>query len=80
MRKELTIDEIEEIKNNEWVVFSTVNDVKEPHAIIVMPSRVEKDKIILSNIQMFQSIKNILNNPNCFIDVYLKEKMISKLK
>lgn len=80
MRKELTINEIEEIKNNEWIIFSTVNDDKEPHAIIVMPSRVEKDRIILSNIQMSKSIKNILNNTKCFIDVYIKEKNDKQIK
>lgn len=80
MRKELTINEIEEIKNNEWIIFSTVNDDKEPHTIIVMPSRVEKDRIILSNIQMSKSIKNILNNTKCFIDVYIKEKNDKQIK
>ncbi|MBQ8043777.1 MAG: pyridoxamine 5'-phosphate oxidase family protein [Clostridia bacterium] len=80
MRKELTINEIEEIKNNEWIIFSTVNDDKEPHAIIVIPSRVEKDRIILSNIQMSKSIKNILNNTKCFIDVYIKEKNDKQIK
>ena len=80
MRKELTINEIEEIKNNEWIIFSTVNVDKEPHAIIVIPSRVEKDRIILSNIQMSKSIKNILNNTKCFIDVYIKEKNDKQIK
>lgn len=80
MRKELIINEIEEIKNNEWIIFSTVNDNKEPHAIVVIPSRVEKDRIILSNIQMSKSIKNILNNTKCFIDVYIKEKNDKQIK
>ena len=57
MRSKLTIDEIEEIKNNEWVIFSTSkNNI--PRAIVVMPSRVESDRIILSNIQMNKSIEN----------------------
>lgn len=80
MRKELTINEIEEIKNNEWAIFSTTNNNKEPRAIVVMPSRVEKDKIILSNIQMNKSIENIINNPNCFIDVYIKEENDKQIK
>lgn len=80
MRKELTINEIEEIKNNEWVIFSTTNNDKEPRAIVVMPSRVEKDKIILSNIQMNKSIENLMNNSKCFIDVYVKEQNDKQIK
>ncbi len=80
MRKELTITEITEIENNEWIVFSTASDNKEPHAIVVIPSRVEKDKIILSNIQMKKSIENIKLNPKCFIDVYIKEQEDKQIK
>ena len=39
-----------------------------------MPSRVESDKIILSNIQMKKSIENIKKNNKCFINVYFPEK------
>lgn len=72
MRNKLTVNEIEEIRNNEWVILSTSkNDI--PHAIIVLTSRVEEDKIIISNIQMDKTIDNILNNTNCFINVYIKD-------
>lgn len=80
MRKELNVNEIQEIRNNEWIIFSTSNSDNEPHAIIVIPSRVEKDKIILSNIQMEKSIKNIKSNPKCFIDVYMKEQEDKQIK
>lgn len=80
MKAELTIKEIEEIKNNEWVIFSTASIDKEPRAIIVIPSRVEKDRIILSNIQMSKSIENILSNPKCFINVYIKEQKDKQIK
>ena len=80
MRKELTINEIEDIKNNEWLIFSTVDDNSQPHSIIVLPSRIEKDRIILSNIQMKQSIENIKTNPKCFINVYLKEQNDKQIK
>ena len=79
MRNRLALEEINEIKNNEWVIFSTSkNNI--PHSIIVMPSRIEEDKIILSNIQMNNSIANISNNPNCFIDVYLKNSNDKQIK
>ena len=80
MEKELTINEIEDIKNNEWLIFSTADNNNQPHSIIVLPSRVEKDRIILSNIQMNQSIENIKANPKCFINVYLKEQNDKQIK
>ena len=49
MKKELLSSEIEEIKNNEYVVFSTTSN-NIPHSIVVMPSRIESKRIIISNI------------------------------
>jgi predicted pyridoxine 5'-phosphate oxidase superfamily flavin-nucleotide-binding protein len=72
MRNKLTIQEIEEIKNNESVILSTSNN-NIPRAIVVIPSRVEPERIILSNIQMDKTIENINNNSNCFINVYIKD-------
>lgn len=73
MKNNLSIEEIEEIKDNEWVVFSTSKD-NTPHSIIVMPSRVESYKIILSSIQMVKTIENLKTNNKGFIGVYLKSK------
>ena len=80
MKKELTIQEIEDIKNNEWVIFTTANNINEPHSIIVIPSKIEKNRIILSNIQMKQSIENIKENHKCFINVYIKEQNDKQIK
>ena len=72
MKNTLSMNEIEEIKNNEWVILSTsINN--EPRAIVVMPSRVESDRMILSNIQMSKTIDNLKQNSNCFINIYIKE-------
>lgn len=79
MRNKLTIQEIEEIKNNEWVILSTSKD-NIPRAIVVMSSRVESERIILSNIQMYKSIENITNNSNCFINVYIKDLNDKQIK
>ena len=79
MRNKLTIEEIEEIKNNEWVIFSTSkNNI--PRAIVVMPSRVESDRIIISNIQMNKSIENVNGNSNCFINTYIKDQNDKQIK
>ena len=72
MTDKLSINEVEEIKNNEWVILSTSNN-NEPRAIIVMPSRIESNRMILSNIQMSKTINNLKQNPNCFINVYIKD-------
>lgn len=72
MKNDLLPNEIEEIKNNEWIIFSTSKD-NVPHSIVVMPSKVECNRMILSSIQMEKSIANLKVNPNCFINVYIKE-------
>jgi len=72
MKNTLSMNEIEEIKNNEWVILSTSTN-NEPRAIVVMPSRVESDRMILSNIQMSKTIDNLKQNSNCFINIYIKE-------
>ena len=71
MIDKLSNNEIEEIKNNESVILSTSNN-DEPRAIVVMPSRIEIDRMILSNIQMSKTIENLKKNPNCFINAYIK--------
>ena len=80
MNKELSEELIDLIKNNEWVIFSTADLNNNPRAIVVIPSRIEKDRIILSNIQMNKSIENIKNNNKCFINVYSKDSSDMQIK
>lgn len=80
MNSFLTDEQIKIIKNNEWVIFSTADLENTPRAIIVMPSRVESSRIILSNIQMDKSIENIKNNSKCFVNVYSKENSDMQIK
>lgn len=80
MSLELSIEQIESIKKNELVIFSTVGKNNIPRAIVVQPSRVETKRIILSNIQMEKSINNIIENNKCFINVYIKEKNDMQIK
>lgn len=68
----LKLTQIENIKNAEKVIFTTSNN-NQPRSIWVVPSRVESDRIILSNIQMDKSLINIRNNPKCFINVLLPD-------
>ena len=68
----LTLKQIENIKNAEKIIFTTSNN-NQPRSIWVVPSRIESDKIILSNIQMNKSLINIKYNPKCFINVLLPD-------
>jgi predicted pyridoxine 5'-phosphate oxidase superfamily flavin-nucleotide-binding protein len=73
MKNTLTEKEINLIKENEWVIFGT-SDNNLPRCVVVMPSRVEKNQMIISNIQMNKTLNNIRNNNNCFINVYLSQE------
>ncbi len=70
----MTENQVQNIKNIEKVIFSTIGLNGFPRSICVIPSRIEKDRIILSNIQMKKSIENIKNNNKCFINVYFPEQ------
>ena len=67
----LSIEQIENIKKAEKVIFSTSDKTMQPRSVWVIPSRIESDKIILSNIQMGKSFENIMQNPKCFINVLI---------
>jgi len=66
--------QIEKISKAGVVVFSTSNNKNKPRAIMVQPSKIETDKIIVCNIQMGKSFENLKENPNCFINVYIPEE------
>ena len=66
--------QVQNIKDIGKIVFSTVSNDGYPRSIWVMPSMINKDTIILSNIQMHKSIENIRNNKKCFINVYFPDK------
>lgn len=73
MNSKLNDEQIKIIEKNGWVILATVSEDKQPHCIIVQPSKIEKEKIILSNIQMKTSIKNLEKNNKCCINVYSQE-------
>ncbi|MCL1891671.1 MAG: pyridoxamine 5'-phosphate oxidase family protein [Alphaproteobacteria bacterium] len=72
----LTQKQIDFINENEWVVFATASNTGNPRAAVVMPSRVEPDRIILSNVQMGKSEKNIRENGQAFISSYKGDTQI----
>lgn len=80
MSKELTSKQIDLILENEVIIFATSDLNNQPRAIIVQPSRVEKNRIIISNIQMSKSIENIKNNSKCFVNAYLKNDSDKQIK
>lgn len=65
--------QIENIKLAEKVIFSTADKNNQPRSIWVIPSRIEKDRIILSNIQMGKTFENLKQNQKCFINVYVPD-------
>lgn len=69
----LNKEQIENIKNAEKLIFTTADKNNQPRSIWVMPSRIESDRIILSNIQMKKSFENIKQNSKCFINAYIPE-------
>lgn len=70
----LNLEQINNIKNNEKVIFATADKSGQPRCVFVIPSRVMETQIILSNIQMNKSIQNIKENSKCFINVYMEDK------
>lgn len=70
----LTNQQIQNINSAEKVIFTTCDLFNQPRSIWVVPSRVEQNRIILSNIQMDKSFANITKNPKCFINVLLSEQ------
>lgn len=80
MNLELTDEQIEIIEKNKWVIFSTVSKSGQPHCIVVQPSRIEKDRIILSNIQMKTSIENLKENNKCCINIYSQKNEDMQIK
>lgn len=73
MDSKLSDEQIKIIEEKGWVILSTVNNDMQPHCVIVQPSRIEKERIILCNIQMKTSIKNLEKNNKCCINVYVQE-------
>ena len=69
----LTDEQIKRIIDNGEIILSTCNNKLIPHSIVVMPSKVEQNRMILCDIQMHTTINNLYENNNCFINIYLKE-------
>ena len=74
MSKILSDEQIKNIKSNQNVVFATSDKNNQPRCVVVIPSRVEEDRIILSSIQMNKTLENLKQNPKCFINVYVSEQ------
>ena len=65
--------QLENIKLAKNIIVATADNNK-PRAIIVQPSRIENDKIVICNIQMNHTFKNLLENKQCFVNIYIPEK------
>jgi len=65
--------QIDFINTNEWLIVATSDIANQPRACVVIPSRVESDQLILSDVQMGKTNKNIKSNPKIFISSYDKD-------
>ena len=72
----LSLEQIKFIKENEYVIFATASKNGIPRAAIVIPSRVEENRIIISNVQMEKSEQNIRENNNVFISSYKDDTQV----
>lgn len=70
----LNLLQIYNIKKAEKVILTTSDKDNQPRSIWVIPSKIEKDRIIVSNIQMSKTFENIQQNPKCFINVFMPEQ------
>ena len=70
----LTKFQIGNIKKAKNIIVASSDDDNRPRAIIVQPSRIESDKIIICNIQMEKTLQNLKNNAHCFVNVYIPEE------
>ncbi|MDR1206911.1 MAG: pyridoxamine 5'-phosphate oxidase family protein [Rickettsiales bacterium] len=66
----LSNEQIKFITDNGWAILASSAGDGQPRAAIVVPSRIEKDRIILSDCQMGVSNKNVMANPKVFISSY----------
>lgn len=66
--------QLENIKLAKNIIIATADFNNKPRAVIVQPSRVEKDRIIICNIQMNKTFENLKINKKCFVNVYIPEK------
>ncbi len=69
----LTQEQIKKIEATNIVALGSSNKLNEPRIIYVMPSKVEANRIVISNIQMKETIKNILENNKVFINFYTND-------
>ena len=73
---QLTKDQIRFINDNEWMIFATSSKDGKPRAAVVMPSRIEEGRLILSNVQMGKSERNIRENGFAFVSSYKGDTQI----
>lgn len=71
MLSDVQIKNIEDAGN---IIFATSSKDGNPRCVVITPSRVEKNRIIICNIQMNKTFENIIENKQCFVNVYMPDK------
>ncbi len=69
----LTNQQIEKIQKSNIVALGSSDKSNQPRIIYVMPSKIEENRIVISNIQMEKTIKNIEENNQVFVNFFSQE-------
>ena len=67
----LNQEQIQNIRENQTVMISTADTNGQPRSIVVIPSEISNNEMVISIIQSEKSFENLNQNPKCFINVYL---------
>lgn len=59
--------------NQNLLTFATCSKDGQPHAVIIEPSRFEKERIIIPVVQMETSKRNVKENPYVFLHCFIQK-------
>ena len=71
--------QLENIKLAKNIIIATADFNNKPRAVIVQPSRVEKDRIIICNIQMNKTFENLKINKLKYKKIFTYLKLYFKI-
>lgn len=79
-RKKFSQAQLNMMKEADLLTLCTSNEQGIPHAIVVEPSRIEQDKIIMSMVQMQTTKENLTQNQNCFLHLMVDKGLADSVQ